>query len=180
MSIDSSSFGQTSRESRSGSEDLFAARRPPSWRWWLCGSLVAVGVIVASMFSPYFRNQWKESVGREPATYTALSFNGAATLPTSAVRGKAIHIAFTVTNEGSDATSYRYLIATGSGVQLKTSDAASNTVAPGESWVVNKYVLPNCAQATCRVQVSLPQQDEQIDFVFTLKPGNSNRTAGRE
>ena len=173
INIGARTHSRSNNEPDSG--DYAVARQQPSWRWWLCGALLTLATIIESMLSPYLRHEWKVSLGHQPASYTELSFNDAIGLPTIAMRGKAIHVSFTVTNESSEPVSYRYLIASGSGVQLKSLGASSNTVAPGASWVVSRLVVPRCSENTCRVQVSLPQQNEKIDFILALKPAVSSR-----
>lgn len=169
-------FGASNNSGRGAdpdSRDHTDTRQSPNWRWWGSGALLTTAIIVGSLFSPYFRHQWALSVGRQSTAYTALSFNNAAKLPATAVRGKAIHVSFTITNETSDPVSYRYVIAAGSGSLLTSVDAATRTVAPGASWAIERFVEPTCPQNTCRIQVSLPQEHEHIDLLLTLKGDSS-------
>ena len=152
-------------------------REQPRWEWWLCGAgLVSAIIIITSLLSPYIRHQWALSLSGQNARYTELAFNRAAALPVTAVRGKSIQISFTITNDEGTALFYRYVVASGSGSKLKLVSSSSKTVPQGAAWRVNRLVVPKCAQIACRVQVSLPQQGERIDFILMLKePIKSSR-----
>jgi hypothetical protein len=111
VDIEIGAMAHSSRNNEPDSGDYAIVRQQPSWRWWLCGALLTLAIIITSMLSPYFRNEWKVSLGPQPASSTELSFNDAMALPTTAVRGKAVQISFKVTNESSGPVSYRYLLA---------------------------------------------------------------------
>lgn len=156
-----------------------AERARPRWGLWLCMACVITAiVIVASVMSPAIRQQWKLSLFRQNTAYTELAFYRPTALPVTAVRGKGIQVAFTITNDEGRPVSYRYMVASGSSSTLALLSSASRTVAPGDVWLVNTIVVPKCARATCRVQVTLPQQGERIDFLFRLEQptGNQNKS----
>jgi hypothetical protein len=145
-------------------------REPPRWGWWLCGAgLVAVILIGASMLSPYARHQLALSLFRQSTQYTQLGFTNAPALPATGVRGKAINISFAITNDEGKQMSYDYVVSSGSGAKLESLASSSRTVASGATWDVNTTVVPKCTATACRVQVSLPQQDESIDFIYQDK-----------
>lgn len=147
-----------------------AQSEQPRWEFWLYGAgLVTVVLVVASLLSPWVRHEWALSLGRQNTPYTQLGFSNASTLPITAVRGKGIPISFVITNEEGKQISYQYIVASGSGTKLKLLSSATKTVAAGASWDVDLTMLPNCAEAACRVQVSLPRQSESIDFRFTYQ-----------
>lgn len=159
--------------------DHAVARQPPNWRRWLWVGVITLAITATSMLSPYFRHQWEISLGRQPTPYTELSFNDATTLPTTAERGKVIHVSFTIANETNRPIAYRYAVASGSGREMKFLGAATSTVAPGASWAVTRSVVPECSENTCRVQVTLPQQNERIDFILALEPKTATKVKKR-
>ncbi len=144
-------------------------REQPRWGLWLCGiGLISAIVIVATMMSPYIRHEWKLALFRQSTPYTELAFYRPASLPVTWTRGEGLEVAFTITNEEGSAVSYRYVVASGSSAKLESLTSATQTVPPGSMWLVNVVVVPKCARAACRVQVSLPRQGEKIDFMFSL------------
>jgi hypothetical protein len=153
-----------------------AERQRPSVRAWAVGTTLTLAVITATaVLSPWVRHEWLLSLGRQETSYTELGFKDAAALPTTAGDGKDIPVVFTVTNDGSNPVSYRYVIAAGSDSRLKTLVSSSIQVKPGAVGTVSRIVVPNCPLTNCRVRVSLPQQRESIDFIFTIR-----NTASRE
>jgi len=114
-------------------------------------------------------------VERQPTPYTQLGFTNAAALPTTAVRGAGIPISFLVTNNEGSQVSYRYVVSSGSGTTLTALSSGTNVLAAGDSWAVGIVVVPKCAAASCRVQVSLPEQNESIDFIITY-PTQTGKT----
>lgn len=140
----------------------------PRWAFWLYGAgLVAVILVVASLVSPWVRNEWKLSLGRENTPYTQLGFSRAAALPTTAVPGKSIPVSFVITNNEGKQVAYRYVVSSGSSAKLESLASAAKVVASGASWAVDINVVPKCATSACHIQVSMPQQGETIDFAFT-------------
>jgi hypothetical protein len=91
------------------------------------------------------------------------------------VRGKDVSISFDITNDEGKQMSYQYVVASGSGSKLERLHSATNTVATGGSWNVDITVLPKCAESTCRIQVSLPEQRESIDFTVTYPVKSSKK-----
>ena len=150
-------------------EESSAARyNRPRWDLWLYGTgIVAVILILATLLSPWVRHEWGLSLGRQATPYTQLGFGNAAALPVTAVRGKGIHVSFVVTNDERKQLAYRYVVASGSGTTMTPLRSGTRAVAAGASWDVDVVVTPKCASSSCRVQVSLPAQNEKIDFTFT-------------
>jgi murein DD-endopeptidase MepM/ murein hydrolase activator NlpD len=134
----------------------------PRWDIWLLGTGL--------------RHEWSLSLQRQPTPYTQLGFTNAANLPVTGVRGKGIPVSFTITNDEGRQVSYRYVVASGSGTTLTAISSGTTVIAAGHSWGVGLVVVPKCAAASCRVQVSLPEQDESIDFMLTY-PAQSGKTS---
>lgn len=154
-------------------------REQPRWGWWLGGTgLVAVLLVVVGVLSPSVRHQLSLSVSRQNTVYTQLAFTNATALPSTAVRGKAIHVSFLVTNDEGMPVLYQYVVASGSGTKLESLSSSSKTVASGAIWNVDTNVVPKCAATACRVQVSLPQQGESIDFI--LQDKNAPKPSDRQ
>jgi hypothetical protein len=148
-------------------------REQPRWAYWLCGAgLIVAILLVASALSPWVRHEWSLSLFRQNHPYTQLAFNQAETLPVTVVSGKEIRVSFAITNDEGRPVSYHYVVASGSGVKLEPLSSSSDTVASGATWNVESTVTPKCEMTSCRVQVSLPQQDERIDFIFTYQDQN--------
>lgn len=146
----------------------------PRWEFWLYGvGFVTALLVVASLLSPWIRHEWALSLGRQNTPYTQLGFSRAAALPATAVRGKGIPISFTITNDEGKQILYQYVVASGSGTKLESLSSATKFVAMGASWDVDITVVPKCAEAACRIQVSLPRQGESIDFMFTYPDKSS-------
>jgi hypothetical protein len=142
-------------------------REQPRWALWLCGAgFVAAILVAAGVLSPYFRHQLALSVIRQTTPYTQLGFKNSAALPATGVRGKPLHISFVIINNEGKQVLYRYVVSSGSGSQLQPLSSSSETVASGATWSVDATVVPQCAESACRVQVSLPQQGESIDFLY--------------
>lgn len=145
-------------------------REQPRWSWWLAGiGLVAAILVAGSVLSPGVRHQLAVSVFRQNTPYTPLGFNDATALPTTAVRGKPIQLSFFITNDEGKPVSYQYVVASGSAAKLASLTSATKTVPAGTTWKVTTTVTPKCEQTACRVQVSLPQLNESIDFNFQYK-----------
>ena len=145
-------------------------REPPEWKWWFLGTILTVVILIAvSLVSPWVRHEWKLSLGRQNTPYTQLAFNNAVTLPAVAVRGKKIQLSFTIVNDEGSSMSYRYVVASGSGAKLETLSSSRKAVASGATWHVISTLMPKCAGSTCRIQVSLPQQNEKIDYMFAYR-----------
>ena len=159
-------------------EDAQVTRlQAPRWDLWLLGTgLLAIALAVASFLSPSVRHEWAMSLGRQPTPYTQLGFTNAASLPTTGVPGKGIPVSFTITNDEGRQVSYRYVVASGSGTKLTTLSSGTTALAAGTSWDVGIVVVPKCAAASCRVQVSLPEQNESIDFMLTYPTQSGKKT----
>jgi hypothetical protein len=149
---------------------------PPRWDLWLYGAgLVTALLVVATFLSPWVRHEWALSLGRQNTPYTQLGFNDAAALPATPVRGKSIPISFVIINDEGKQVSYQYVVASGSGTKLESLSSATKVVAAGASWDVDIAVVPKCAESACRVQVSLPRQDESIDFMLAYPNKSSTK-----
>lgn len=147
----------------------------PRWDLWLLGTgLLAIALAAASFMSPWVRHEWALSVQRQPTPYTQLGFTNAASLPATGVPGKGIPVSFTITNDEGRQVSYRYVVASGSGTKLTTLSSGTTVIAAGQSRGVAIVVVPKCAAASCQVQVSLPEQNESIDFMLTY-PAQSGK-----
>lgn len=139
----------------------------PRWVWWLCGAVLITAILViASMLSPRIHHELALSLSRQNEPYTQLAFNQAQVLPVTVVSGQKVRVSFAVTNDEGKSMSYQYVVASGSGTKLQSLSSSVGVVAAGATWNVNSTVVPKCETATCRVQVSLPQQGEKIDFIF--------------
>lgn len=148
---------------------------PPRWDFWLYGvGLVAAVLVFASLASPWVRHEWVLSLVRQNTPYTQLGFDDASALPVTAVRGKSIPVSFVITNDEGRQVSYQYVVSSGSGVELESLGSGTKAVASGASWNVDIAVVPKCAESACRVQVSLPKQNESINFSFTY-PATSKK-----
>ena len=140
----------------------------PRWDLWLLGTgLLAIALAAAGFLSPWVRHEWSLSVQRQPTPYTQLGFTNAANLPTTGAPGKGIPVSFIITNDEGRQVSYRYVVASGSGTTLTAISSGTTVIAAGQSSGVSVVVVPKCAAASCRVQVSLPEQNESIDFMLT-------------
>lgn len=149
----------------------------PRWDFWLLGTgLLAIAFAAASYLSPWARHQWALSVERQPAHYTQLGFTNAAALPTTGIRGAGIPVTFIITNNEGRQISYRYVVASGSGTTLTALSSETKVLVAGDSWAVGIVVVPKCAAASCRVQVSLPEQKESIDFIFKYPDQTGKKT----
>jgi len=160
--------------SGSSEEPQPAERNAPRWDLWLYGTALVTAILVAAtLLSPWVRHEWALSLGRQNTPYTQLGFTRSADLPVTAVRGKGIPVSFAVANDEGKQMSYQYVIASGSGTTLASLSSATNVVAAGATWNVNITVVPKCAASACRVQVSLPRQNEKIDFMFSYPKTSS-------
>jgi len=122
------------------------------------------------------RNEWKLSLGRENTPNTQLGFDRAVALPATAVRGKSIRVSFVITNGEGKQVAYRYVVSSGSSTKLEPLASATKSIVDGASWAVDINVVPKCATSACRIQVSVPQQHESIDFAFTYPIKTNHKT----
>jgi len=141
-------------------------------RWWpVLGPFAAIALVI-SLLLPGSRHQWALSIFRQPARYTALSFNEAWELPATANRGSKIPISFTIGNQEGRTLTYRYVVTESDPLNLSQSMAtAARTLGPGSAWTVSIDVKATCSLVPpCRIQVSVPGHHGRIDFLVTLKP----------
>lgn len=139
-------------------------------RWWPVLAPIALIALVASLLLPAGRHQWALSVFRQPAKYTALSFNDAWELPASANRGSPIPISFTIGNQEGRTLSYTYVVSESDQANFsQTMATAARTLEPGRTWTVTLDVRPTCGPSPCRIQVSVPGHPEHVDFLVILK-----------
>jgi len=159
-------------------EDAQASRyEPPRWDFWLLGSgLLAIVIAAASFMSPWVRHEWTLSVQRQPTPYTQLSFINPAGLPSTGVRGAGIPVPFVITNDEGRQVSYRYVVSSGSGTTLTALSSGTKVLAAKAAWSFNVFVVPKCTAASCRIQVSLPEQNESIDFILTYPVQSGKKT----
>jgi hypothetical protein len=168
------------RNKEAAVRDNLARPERPKWKLWLWSSLLTLLVIVVtSIISPRVRHEWGLSLRRESTTYTELGFTDASALPTRVVRGRAVRVSFAVTNDEARPISYRYVISSGTSRQLVVLSSGTTSVAAGKTWDVNNWVAPTCPEASCKVQVALPQVNEKIYFILTLTQPRSNGTTSR-
>ena len=167
------------RNKETAVRDYLEQPKRPRLEFWAWGSvLTLLLIVVTSIISPYVRHEWGLSLGRESTTYAELGFTDASALPAHVVRGKALRVSFAVTNNGTRPISYRYVISSGTGRQLIALSSETSSVAAGKIWEVNSWVAPKCPQASCKVQVALPQVNEQIYFIITLtRPRSNSKTS---
>jgi hypothetical protein len=135
------------------------------------GPIAAIALAV-SLLLPAGRHQWVLSIFRQPTRYTALSFNDAWELPTTAIRGSPIPISFTIGNQQGRTLTYRYVVIESDPVNLsQTMATATRVLGPGRTWTVSIEVKATCSLVPpCRIQVSVPGHQSHIDFLVTLKP----------
>ena len=148
-------------------------------RWWpVLGPIAAVALAV-SLLLPASRHQWVLSIFHQPARYTALSFDDASELPTTANKGNAMPISFTIGNQEGRTQTYRYVVSESDPVNLsQTIASASRTLGPGRTWNVSIEVKAACSLVPpCRVEVSVPGHPERIDLLVTLKPAEHKHHA---
>ncbi len=143
----------------------------PIRRWRTIAVALGVAAIGMSLLVPSARHQWALSVFRQPARYTAISFDAPAKLPAAAFWNQAIPISFTVTNQQGRATTYRYVLSENGDGHSRVIGGASRMVAPGASWDVSTTVRPTCSTSPCQVKISLPGHPETLDFNVNLQPG---------
>jgi hypothetical protein len=130
-------------------------------------------IIGATLLSPYGRHQWALSLIRQPTPYTALSFNQASALPSTAVARQPIRISFTVGNHEDRAVDYRYVLSESSKRSSRILRESARKLAAGAAWTVSTVVRPACTSSACHIEVSLPGHPEVIDFMVTLVASGS-------
>lgn len=147
-----------------------AGRPTTARRWWpALTTLLVVGVGV-SLLVPGGRHQWALSIVRQPARFTALSFDHPNVLPTQVRENQPISVAFTIGNEEGRPLDYRYVINVSPAASAAQATTATAVVRAGGSRSISAVVRLRCANSPCRVQVSLPGHPESIDFLATLVP----------
>ena len=130
--------------------------------------LIFLGVCL-TLITPGGRHQWAESLFRQPTRYTALYFNRPDSLPRVATKDRMMYLQFTIRNYEGSVVPYRYVItATGHGVR-RVLQRSTRIIPNGRSWNVATVVRARCAGSPCRIEVSLPEHRETIDFVISLK-----------
>lgn len=137
-------------------------------RWWPVLAPLVAAALGVSLALPAGRHQWALSISRQPTRYTALSFNNAAALPTTATPDKPLNVSFSIGNNEGKAVEYRYLVSESPSGKSKTLYSAARAVAAGQTSRVALTVRPTCPSSPCEVEVSLPGYPETIDFFVTL------------
>lgn len=148
-------------------------------RWWpVLGPIAAIALAV-SLVLPASRHQWALSVSRRPAHYTALAFNDASALPTTAAKGSQIPVSFTIGNQEGRTLTYDYVVSESDPANFsQTMATAAHTLRPGHTWTVSISVKAACSLVPpCRIRVSVPGHPERIDLLVTLKPAEHKRHA---
>lgn len=141
-------------------------------RWWPFLVPLAALVIGVSLLIPGGRHQWALSLFRQPTAYTSLSFNNAASLPTTATNSEPMAVSFTIGNQEGHAIKYRYLLSDSAAGVSESLGGSSKIVPAGKTWTVSTVIRPSCLASPCKIKVSLPGHPETIDFIVTLKAGN--------
>jgi uncharacterized membrane protein len=143
-------------------------------RWWPIG-VVALIVVSISFVFPAVRHQWALSFVRQPTHYTALSFDGAADLPTTTTAGTPIHLTFNVANNEGRTVTYPYVV-TSSGTKNGTTTTAASvlhrstvTVPSGGQRSASVAVVPVCSTPVCQVTVTLPGHGDSINVLLHVK-----------
>jgi hypothetical protein len=137
-------------------------------RWWPILVPLALVALAISLVLPAGRHQWALSLFRQPTYYTALSFNRASALPTTAVENALVPISFTIGNHEGRTIAYRYLVTeTAVGSRSRVMKQSTKVVAAGAESTVSVVVRFACALSPCTVRVSLPGHPETIDFLMT-------------
>jgi hypothetical protein len=132
---------------------------------------MAVAAIGLSLLVPAGRHQWAVSLFRQPAHYTALSFNRAWSLPSAVTINEPVTFSFTVGNQEGRDTDYRYVISESAAGLTQKLKGASSVVPSGKTWTVSTVITPSCIVSPCKIEVSLPGHPETIDFLVTLNTG---------
>jgi hypothetical protein len=137
-------------------------------RWWPILVPLALVALAASLVLPAGRHQWALSLFRQPTYYTALSFNRASALPTTAAENALVPFSFTIGNHEGRTITYRYLVTeTAAGSKSRVMKQSTKVVVAGAESTVSVAVRFSCALSPCTVQVSLPGHPETIDFLMT-------------
>ena len=142
---------------------------PAGRRWWPFLVPLVVIALAASFVIPSARQQWAVSVFRQPARYTALSFNSAWKLPAAVVPYVPVKVSFVIQNEEGRTERYRYLIIQTSAGESATLGQSAQSITAGRSWTVSTVIRPSCLISPCRIRVSLPGHPETIDFLASVK-----------
>ena len=156
------STGRHSRPSdasRSVDDQATGARR-----WWpTLATLLVIGVGL-SLLVPAGRRQWAISIIRQPTPFTALYFDHPTALPSTVTNGQRVNFMFSIANHEENPLNYPYtvVVSPSNGQSVPTTRTAF--VAPGKSRSLAVTVEVACSASPCRVQVSLPDQRQSIDF----------------
>lgn len=144
-------------------------------RWWPVLTPLAVVAIGLSLVSPVGRHQWALSLFRQPTHNTVLFFNQAWALPATATAHAPLTVFFTIGNNEGQAENYRYILTISGGSHARVLEESARVVHAGKSWTVSTVIRPACGASRCRVEVSLSEHSETIDFLITLKARKSGK-----
>jgi hypothetical protein len=140
--------------------------------WWPFVAGAGAIFLAVSLLTPAGRHQWAVSIVRQPTRYTTLSFRHAAALPHDVNAGARVHLSFTVANHEGRRMHYPYLVSiTANPADDQAANVlrrASLTVPAGGQRTESVTVKPRCANASCRLQVSLPGHPETIDAILNV------------
>lgn len=129
---------------------------------------VTAVLVAVSLILPGGRHQWAVSLFRQPTRYTVLAFTDPANLPDRARPGESLTVAFTISNYEGRALTYRYVLSEDSRGDHKVLGTSARSLAAGRTAAVVITVRPSCRTSPCRIEVSLPDHPETIDFLVSL------------
>ena len=150
------------------------------WRWWpVAAVLLPVGLAV-SLILPAGRHQWALSLIRQPAHYTALSFNSASALPSKLRAGQLVSFSFRIVNREGRRTKYDYVISESSARSSRVVAQSARTLADGMASTVSAKFHVRCRSSPCRIGISLVGQPEKIYFLVYLSSPNGHKVPVRK
>lgn len=110
--------------------------RRPKFGWKSIATvalLVVASICVELIIHQKVADAWGQATGRQPQSYTALSFTHTGNMPTYAPAGTAKHITFRLSNYESATTTYRYRAHLSTGSVSTVLDEGELTLVAGES-----------------------------------------------
>jgi len=138
-------------------------------RLWPVVVPLAIAAIAVSLVLPGTRHQWAESVVRQPAPYSAVSFVAPSELPTTLVSGQSLQFTFTVENHESKSLRYPYFLIASPTKNADGIVGGGSVVVPaGGSRNVNVSLDPKCSGSPCRISVGLAGYGVAVDFNFVV------------
>ncbi len=133
--------------------------------------ILVIGVAI-SVIVPAGRHQWALSLLRQPTHYTALSFDHPTSLPTEVKAEESLAFTFSIGNHEGHTDHYVYVVSSSpGGSTLMTS---KTTVADGQTRAIAVIARPHCSGSPCRIQVTLLNNDQSIDFLVSVPKDSSS------